>query len=829
MLHGTLRRRFQDGAVLLLILAVAALFRLWHIGSAPPALFGDEAVSGLDALEVLAGRGSVFFPTNYGREGLYMFLVAASFKLLGVTPLAIRLVSVVGGILTPLAVYWLGRELFHSERAKGQLAYVPLLAALWQATAYWAVSFSRFGERGSYTPLFGALTFAAFWRGVRLHEAPSTAQAGAPRARFLPSRWPYWAWFLLSGLFLGLSSHFYAAGRFYPLLFGVFLLAQAAVVWLQAPRSRAWARGSFLGSMFWPIAALFGVAAAVFAPLGWYFLAHPGSFFQRANAVSASNFSSPWLRIGQSLVANLAQFFLPGHGDVERVFNLPGRALLEPVSALLALLGLLICLRRWKRPTHLLLLLWWPILLLPAILAVDRFPTAYRALGVMPAFYFFPAIAVGTGVDWLRAQRLAPRLRRLLVALLLVAPLCVAAAWTARDYAQWATSPETYESYEGDAVEAAQWLRANPQPWPVYVSSDLYRHLSFMLLYSQTPTQDFFTYRDQAVRWFDGRSTLPLPPETQDATYLLTGRAQTPEEWLARYLPDRQLLHQSYMAEGKPSLLVYRAGYHDRREVQAGVTLVEGVTLTGYGIQGQAQPGSALQVSLQWRFAGPQPDRGAGYRVQVALLDDQGQEWARVEQSLDYRPQEWDAGSQAVSWYELLLPGEAPKAAYRLRVRLADGGTGEPLGEWAELAPVERVEQAPAQPLATFGETLRALDAGAHVQSAAGGEVVVAELTLDTTAVQPWSYTLFLHVLDANGQKVGQRDTATGSGLFPTDAWQPGQPIRDVYRIPLDVAGAPVPYRLALGFYDWRTGERLPAVGRSGVLLPDDRLLLEIP
>ncbi len=55
-----------------------------------------------------------------------MFLVAASFKLLGVTPLAIRLVSVVGGILTSLAVYWLGRELFHSERAKGQLAYVPL-------------------------------------------------------------------------------------------------------------------------------------------------------------------------------------------------------------------------------------------------------------------------------------------------------------------------------------------------------------------------------------------------------------------------------------------------------------------------------------------------------------------------------------------------------------------------------------------------------------------------------------------------------------------------------------------------------------------------------
>ena len=50
---------------LALILAVAAFFRLWQIDALPPGLFGDEATDGLDALDILAGRGAIFFPANY--------------------------------------------------------------------------------------------------------------------------------------------------------------------------------------------------------------------------------------------------------------------------------------------------------------------------------------------------------------------------------------------------------------------------------------------------------------------------------------------------------------------------------------------------------------------------------------------------------------------------------------------------------------------------------------------------------------------------------------------------------------------------------------------
>ena len=154
-----------------LILLVAGFLRLWQIDRLPPGLFGDEATDGLDALDVLAGRGAVFFPANFGREGLHIWLVAGAFQLLGITPLALRLPSVLAGILTSVATYWLGIELSANWRRWRPAALpgsfqslVPLLAALYVASSYWHIHFSRFGIRGVFTPLCGALAFAAFWR-----------------------------------------------------------------------------------------------------------------------------------------------------------------------------------------------------------------------------------------------------------------------------------------------------------------------------------------------------------------------------------------------------------------------------------------------------------------------------------------------------------------------------------------------------------------------------------------------------------------------------------------------------------------------------------------
>ena len=796
-------------APILLVLAVAAFFRLWRIGSVPPGLFGDEAVNGLDALDVLAGRGQVFFPANYGREGLHMYFIAAFFRVLGVTPLAVRLPSVLAGILTTLATYWLGHELFRYSD-EGVKARVPLLAALGLATAYWHVHFSRFGIRGVFTPLWGALAFAAFWRGVNTLDTVS-------KGRSL-------GWFLLSGAFLGLSVHFYTASRLYPVMLGLFLVVQAAV----AARGEGGARGSVLGRAFWPIAGCYLVAAVVFSPLGWHFVTHPGSFAQRASEVFAfGDQVSPWARMRLAVIGNVAQFFVPGGGDMAWFYNLPGRPLLDLVTGALTLMGLAIAIRRWRRPEYLFLLVWWPVMMLPAFLAVDRVPTAPRVLGVMPGLYLFPAIAVASLANWARTRIEQDRARQAVVATLMIIPLVAAGAWTARDYfAAWAPTAEAYEAFDGEMVDAANWLRDHPRPWPVYVSAEFYRHASFMLLHSQVPTTEFFAYRDDSVRWFKGSSTLPLPPPGVTGTYVFTGIAHTSEERLDQYLPERQLVYQSLDPAGRPSVTVYAANTRDRAQNDVDRPVTDQVTLTGYDVYGEARPGQALECALHWRFDGPQENGQTAYRVQLALVDENGRLWPAAEDDLGYRPVEWDGDAEAVSWHRLSLPAEAPLGAYKVAVLFADGESRAALGEWIEVSPSEPSLRTDVEPLALFGDSLRLLEAQVRVETVVGGEKLAVELVMDSTAPLPRSYTLFLHALDSDGQRVGQRDSATGGGLFPSDAWKPGQPLRDVYLVPIDVAGGRQPYRLALGFYDWQTGERLVALFPTGARLSDDQFLL---
>src|SRR5512143_4375677 len=94
----------------LLIVMVALALRVYAIDRLPPGLFGDEAVAGLDALDVLAGDFAIWFHAHLGREPLYVYLVALSYAAFGVSALATRLPAIVAGLLTIPAAFLLTRE-----------------------------------------------------------------------------------------------------------------------------------------------------------------------------------------------------------------------------------------------------------------------------------------------------------------------------------------------------------------------------------------------------------------------------------------------------------------------------------------------------------------------------------------------------------------------------------------------------------------------------------------------------------------------------------------------------------------------------------------------
>ena len=102
----------------------------------------------------------------------------------------------------------------------------------------------------------------------------------------------------------------------------------------------------------------------------------------------------------------------------------------------------------------------------------------------------------------------------------------------------------------------------------------------------------------------------------------------------------------------------------------------------------------------------------------------------------------------------------------------------------------------------TLGETMRQ-----------PGDIVEVTLFWETAVSLQTRYKVFLHLLDANGQLVAQRDSEPGGGLVLTTTWQPAQVI-------IDNHGLLIPHELPLGEYELR-------LGLYDLTDPDNRLLIE--
>ncbi len=105
------------------------------------------------------------------------------------------------------------------------------------------------------------------------------------------------------------------------------------------------------------------------------------------------------------------------------------------------------------------------------------------------------------------------------------------------------------------------------------------------------------------------------------------------------------------------------------------------------------------------------------------------------------------------------------------------------------------------------------------------GDTLNVTLFWRASAAMARDYTVFVHLLDANGAVVAQHDGQPAWQLpIPTSTWQPGEILRDSHAITLPADLPSGEYQLRVGVYFWQTMERLPvlendaAVGDSVVL-----------
>lgn len=387
-----------------MVLRVAALGRI------PPGLYHDEAYNGLDALQVLAGRWSIYFPANHGREPLYIYLAALPLALFGRTPAALRLAAAVVGTLTIPITILLARSWF--GKRVGWLSGAVLAVTLWH------VHLSRVAFRAVTMPL---------WAGLSLLIGTWAWQRGG---------WKRW---LAAGLTYGLGFYTYLPVRLTPL---------ALFIWAAILAKRGQVR------KLWPGGAWFALGAVVAVlPLSAYAIGHWEVVMGRPGSVSVFN---PTINQGdlpgtilRHLIRTLGMFFI--RGDTIPRHNLPGRPVFDPVLGLAMIAGILrSAAQSRRRLAPAFLLAWVGLMLVPTWLAEDA-PHFLRAVGVLPLAAVFPAL--GLDEAWNRFERAGWRWVGPTIALI---GLTIGLGSTGWDYfVRYPARPEVHYFFEEAATHLA--------------------------------------------------------------------------------------------------------------------------------------------------------------------------------------------------------------------------------------------------------------------------------------------------------------------------------------------------------------------------------------
>lgn len=95
-------------------------------------------------------------------------------------------------------------------------------------------------------------------------------------------------------------------------------------------------------------------------------------------------------------------------------------------------------------------------------------------------------------------------------------------------------------------------------------------------------------------------------------------------------------------------------------------------------------------------------------------------------------------------------------------------------------------------------------------------EFLPVDLYWHATEPIPDDYTVFVHLLDKDGNMRGVGDRRPLDGLYPTNRWKPGDVIIERYNVRLAECGGSGPYSLEAGLYRPGDGRKLTIVGSTG-------------
>ncbi len=197
-----------------------------------------------------------------------------------------------------------------------------------------------------------------------------------------------------------------------------------------------------------------------------------------------------------------------------------------------------------------------------------------------------------------------------------------------------------------------------------------------------------------------------------------------------------------------------------------------------------------------------------------------------AQAQMDIPTTHWQPGSYVRDEHRFVIPEDMPPVVYTLQVGLYDPSTGERLGDAITL---QEVRVLPAAPL---GER----DVPNPVKARLADRIELLGYEIEAgpppTLTLYWrakegvehDYSVFVHILDENGNLADQRDGPPLGGMYVTSDWLPGQIVADRRELPHLPEGG----QILVGLYDLESMQRLPAYDEEGGRLLDDAIPLPI-
>jgi hypothetical protein len=352
----------NQARVFLVVILLAAFFlRQYRLLDFP--YHGDEVDEGDIAIDILHGHLAPYYPQNEGNEPLYQFSLTPFFAVLGDSVIANRFPSAAWGMIFVALMYTYGRVLLNSRR-------VGVMAAGLAASLWWSTIFSRLGLRDITQPAMmipALLALTIILRDPLDRRAPAASVFG--------------------GVFAGLTAYTFLSGRGFPAIVILFLL-YALLFQHDALVKRRRALLVYCILMI-----------GISLPLYVYLYLHPDLDFH-VRDLSAQSWLArrDYSALAPQLLGTLGMFTF--RGDLNWVWNIPGRPVFVGPEGWIFYLGIIICAWRWRKPEYALQLIALATMLVPNVI-VDNPPGWTRSIGILPTLITVTVLPIDLLRQWI--------------------------------------------------------------------------------------------------------------------------------------------------------------------------------------------------------------------------------------------------------------------------------------------------------------------------------------------------------------------------------------------------------------------------------------------